>query len=456
MIRLAQAVAAGLIACVAAQPLQAKPLELDSNAMRQLAFQTLQAGYAQDALKLADALLTANPKDATALIIRSQALRAVGQLHAAQQAARAAFAAAETDKGRFGASMAQAQALSSDGRRTAAQMWLRRAAQYAPSERAYEIARRDFGYVRSRNPWTLDITGQAQPSSNVNNGSRQDTMTVSGLPFQFEIAPESQALSGVELGLGVAATYRFAPQAEHRLTEARLGFSGQAVALSAAAKAKAPKAQASDYGYLALEAGLSHKRGLDADGVNKLRLSGALGHNWYGGGDLSDYLRLSMGLDHRLSDSAALTFALSADHTARADSALQSSDRLAASFGYGVAVGQDRLSIEVEAAQTASQSAEVRSRQASVSLGWKKGKAIAGVGLSAGLELSQQVFADSRYGSGGREDLSLQGNLSMTFEKLDYMGFSPVVNLQASRVQSNSALHDRQNFGFSIGIKSAF
>lgn len=456
MSRLALALAVAVLAGVTAAPMQAKPLQLGVDAMRQLAFQTMKAGFAKDALTMTDALLTANPQDATALIIRAQALRGLGRLDEARQAARKAWTVAETDQGRYGASMAMAQALSSDGRRTAAQIWLRRAAEYAPSDRAYEIAKRDFGYVRSRNPWTLDITGQAAPSSNVNNGSRRDYMTVNGLPFEFEIAPESQALSGFEFGLGVAASYRFAPRAENRQTEARLGLSGQAVALSAAAKAAAPEATAADYSYLALEAGLSHQRGLDAAGVNTLRLTGTLGHNWYGGDDLSNYLRLSLGVDHKLANGAALSFGLTADRTARVDSPLQSSDRIAVSVGYGLAIGADKLTAQLEAADTASGSAEARSREATLSLGWRKGAPVAGIGLSAGLELSQQVFADSGYAVGGREDVKLQANLSMTFEAIDYMGFSPVVNLQASRAQSNSALHDRENFGISIGIKSAF
>ncbi len=456
---LSQAGAAGLLTVVLALPAQAKPMQLGVDAMRQLAFQTVEAGYAQDGLQMTDALLARDPKDATALIIRSQALRSLGRMPEAQQTARAAWTAATTDKSRFGAAMAMAQALSSAGRRTAAQVWLRRAAEYAPSERALAMAKRDFGYVKSRNPWTLDITGQASPASNVNNGSRRDYMTVSGLPFEFEIAPESQALSGFEFGLGVAASYRFTPQAEQHETVARFGFSGQAVALSASAKAAAPLAKASDYSYLALEAGLSHRRPLGDSGTNTLRLSGTLGHNWYGGADLSDYLRLSMGLDHSLSDRAALSFGLSADMTARADSAKQSSDRLALSVGYAVATGpehQDRLSLQFEAGQTASASDEVRARQATVSVDWRKGAPVAGIGLAAGLELSQQVFAQSHYVIGGREDLTLQANLSMTFEKIDYMGFSPVLNLQASRNQSNSALHDRDNIGISVGIKSAF
>jgi tetratricopeptide (TPR) repeat protein len=455
MKRLACIGLAGALVALTALPVMAKPLHLDANALRQLAFQTVQAGYAKDALNMTDALLSVDPKDATALIIRSQALRALGRLDEAQATARLALTAAQSDQGRYGASMAMAQALSSAGRRTAAQMWLRRAAEYAPSERAYEIARRDFGYVRSRNPWSLDITAKAAPGSNVNNGSRRDYMTMPGLPIQFEIAPEGQALSGFEFGLGVTATYRFAPRTADRQTEARFGFSGQAVALSAAAMAAAPQAQASDYSYVALDAGFSHKRSLDAAGVNTLRLSGSLGHNWYGGDDLSDYLRLSMGVDHKLAR-GSLSFGVSADRTTRLDSPLQSSDRMAVSLGYGVALGADRLTVKVEAAETASASDEVRSHETSLSLGWRKGAPVAGIGLSAGLELSQQAYATSRYAEGGRADLTLQANLSMTFVTVEYMGFSPVLNLQASRNQSNSALHDRDSIGVSIGIKSSF
>ena len=80
-------------------------------------------------------------------------------------------------------------------------------------------------------------------------------------------------------------------------------------------------------------------------------------------------------------------------------------------MGYAVATGadqQDRLSLQFEAGQTASASDEVRAREASLSLDWRKGVAVAGIGLAAGLELSQQVFADSHYVTGGREDLTLQ------------------------------------------------
>lgn len=448
-----------LVALLTAVPAQSKPITLDVDAMRQLAFQTLQAGFAEQALSYTDALLTRDPNDTTALIIRAQALRALGRAPEARKVAKQAWNLAETDKARFGAAMAMAQALSTMDRRTSAQLWLRRAAQFAPNQRARDIARRDFGYVKSRNPWVLDFSGGATPSSNVNNGSRQTRMSLSGLPIEFEIPAQSQALSGFELGFGVAATYRFSPRAAGVQTEARFAVNGQGVLLSAAAKNAAPLARAGDYTFASVEAGLQQIRVLGDQAKSVLRLTGTLGHNWYGGDDLSDYLRLSMGLDRKLASGSVVSFGLSADKTTRLDSRLQSSDRLALTLGYttGIGVGgQDRLKFELETAATASGSAEVRSTAVIASVEWTKAKPVAGISISGGFQIGTQRFADSRYVTGGRDDLKLSANLSMTFDDISYLGFSPVLTVQASKNQSNSALHDSENFGVALGIKSSF
>ena len=437
----------------------AKPITLNVASLRQLAYQTLQAGFAEQALTYTDALLTRDAGDTTALIIRAQALRALNRAPEARQVAKQAWNLADTDKARFGVAMAMAQALSTMGRRTGAQLWLRRAGEYAPNQRARDIARRDFGYVKSRNPWVLDVTGAATPSSNVNNGSRQTKMSLSGIPFQFEIPAQSQALSGFELGFGLASTYRFSPAADNRQTEARFAVNGQTVLLSAAAKEAAPLARASDYAFASAEAGLQHTRAVDDQGRTVLKLGGTLGHNWYGGDDLSDYLRLSIGLDRKLANGSTLQFGLSADKTTRLDSALQSSDRVALTLGYVMgagAGGRDRLKFEVETAMTSSGSAEVRSTAMTASVEWTKAEPLAGIALSGGLQIGTQTFADSRYVTGGRDDLKLTANLSMTFENIDYLGFSPVLTVQASKNRSNSALHDSENFGIALGIRSSF
>ena len=453
------AAAAAVVVITTFTPLaHAKPVVLSVDSMRQLAYETLQAGFAKQALTYTDALLARDAKDTTALIIRAQALRALGRAPEARQVAKMAWTLADTDKARFGAAMAMAQALSTMGRRTSAQLWLRRAAQHAPNQRARDIARRDFGYVKSRNPWVLQFDGTASPSSNINNGSRQSKMSLSGLPIEFEIPAQSQALSGFELGFGLTATYRFAPT-DRAMTEARFAVNGQIASLSPDAQDAAPLARNADYTFVAAEAGLQQTRALGDQGRTVLRLTGTLGHNWYGGEDLSDYLRLSMGLDRKLASGAMLGFGVSADRTARIDSPLQSSDRVAMTLGYTInagANGQDRLTFELESAMTASGSAEVRSVAQTVSVEWSKAQPVAGIALSGGLKIGLQRFADSGYVAGGRDDLKLSANLSMTFQNIDYLGFSPVLTVQASKNRSNSALHDSENFGIALGIRSSF
>jgi len=451
-------VAAGLAAGLTlATSAGSDPVTLDANALRQLAFTAMKAGFAEQAIGYTDALLNRDPSDTTALTIRSQALRSLGRAEAARAAARAAWAASDSDPERFGASMAMAQALSTEGRRTAAQWWLRRAGQAAPNARAEAVARRDFAYVKSRNPWDIQINVSAAPSSNVNNGSQQDRLTLAGLPFEFEIPADAQALSGFETGLGLRATYRFAPTAPNRLTRANFGVLVQAVTPSSEARARVPDIEGSDFSYAAIEAGLAHRRALNPAGATTLSFGVTGGHNWYGGAALSDYLQLQTGIEHRLNGKSAINAGLAADRVLRIDSSRQSSDRVEASLGYGrVLASGDQVSLEVTAARAVSGSAEIGNEAVGLTLDWTRQTPVAGLGLSAGLGIEQRVYAQSRYVAGGREDIRLSANLTMSFDTLDYLGFSPVLDLRATRNRSNAALFDTQDFGITLGIKSSF
>ena len=97
-----------LIALSLAAQVQSKPITLNVDALRQLAFQTLQAGFAEQALTYTDVLLARDANDATALIIRAQALRALDRAHEARRVAKQAWLRSDTDKARFGAAMAMA------------------------------------------------------------------------------------------------------------------------------------------------------------------------------------------------------------------------------------------------------------------------------------------------------------------------------------------------------------
>ncbi|MGL6209609.1 MAG: surface lipoprotein assembly modifier [Paracoccaceae bacterium] len=435
----------------------AEPVVLNAVELRKLAFTAVQAGFAEDALGYTDALLLRDPDDNSALTIRSQALRALGRVDEAKAAARAAFAGADTDPARFGASMAMAQALSTDGKRTAAQWWLRRAAENAPNPRAEAVAKRDFRYVKSRNPWDVQINASAAPSSNVNNGSRQDRLTLAGLPFEFVIPPGSQALSGFNTGVGVRGTYRFAPTGPDRQTKAVFGVLGQAVTLSSESRAKATGLTGTDFSYAAVEAGLSHRRLFGEAQQTSLSFGGTAGRNWYGGEVLSDYLRVEVGVDRALGQKSAAHFGVTVDRVMRIDSPVQSSDRIEATLGFGHMVGSgDRLTLGVTAGRALSESSEIRNEAVGLNLGWTKAKPVVGVALSAGLSVEQRSYAASRYVTGGREDIRVTASLTMSFDKVDYMGFSPTVDVRATRNRSNAALYDTQDVGITLGIKSSF
>lgn len=453
------AIASLFVALAAPMPLVAQPVDVDPATLRMIAFEAVQAGFAEDALDISVALLQRDPADASALTIQSQALRALGDYPAAALAARAAWAAADSGPARFGAAMAMAAAQSSAGNRTRAEIWLRRAANAAPNPRAYAIAQRDFGYVQSRNPWRFVFDLTLAPSSNVNNGSRQDTLSLPGLPIFFEIAPEAQALSGVQLGFGVNATYRFSPTGPNRQTNLSFGANVQSVVLSSQAKADAPAADASDYTLATLEAGLTHRRGLGADGRTTLAMTGTFGHNWYGGRDLSDYLQLGADLSYTLTGGTVVSFGIAADKVDRIDRPVQSSNRIEANVGarFGIGTGgANTLALRFALSDTASDAVEVRNTAMSLALSWQKAEPVAGIALAGALTVEQRRFPDSRYVAGGRDDTKLSAKLQMTFANIEFFGFAPMLEVQATRNRSNAPLYDSEVFGVNLGVASTF
>ena len=76
--------------------------------------------------------------------------------------------------------------------------------------------------------------------------------------------------------------------------------------------------------------------------------------------------------------------------------------------------------------------------------------------MSGGIDLTQQVFADSRYVIGEREDDKITAQVQLGLQNLEYLGFSPLLTLEASQVNSNTAQNTRHNLGITLGIQSAF
>jgi tetratricopeptide (TPR) repeat protein len=431
----------------------AQTVELTPAELRRAAVSLLGAEQPQQALDLATALLARDPDDVTALLVQSRALRDLGEAAAALAPARKAWSLTTAPHARHEAAMVMAQALASAERRTAAQFWLRRAAQVAPTQAQADDARRDFSYVRARNPWVFSANLSAAPSSNVNNGSTRNSFWFHGFPL--ELSGAARALSGFEASLGGTATYRFTP-GEISTTELRFSLMQKQVWLSSDARRQAPAARGRDYAYAAAEVGLWHKIDPVLTPVT-WELGIEAGHDWYGGKDLSDYLRLTIAADRPLGGRNLITGEVTAERNWRKDNARRSSDELGISAGLQhLLANGDRVGVSLGLAHTSAGSTEITHDAVRLSFNWRKAEPIAGIRLSGGLRLGTKDYETSRYRIGGRQDDQISANLSMTFERIDYMGFAPTLDIRASETRSNVGLFDARDLGLSIGIQSTF
>lgn len=428
-------------------------IELDAEAMRRLAYQVLAAGDPVTALGYVEALLARDPGDAQALILRSQAQRSLGQTGEARKAARTAWVQADTERAKFGAAMVMAQALSTAGRRTGAQFWLRRAAQVAPTATAEDQARRDWRHVRSRNPWTFRFDLSVSPSSNVNGGSKQSRMQFYG--FEVGLSGDAQALSGGEVSTGFSARYAL-PSKGRSQTDLSFSAMSREVWLSDAAKLQAPQARAASYAFAAVEAAVRHTRSLKTRPY-RFGLGMTAGHNWYGGRDMSDYMRLQADVERSFGKRAGVQASLMGERQWRRDNPVRSADVAVLTLGGAYVLGnKDKLSLVLTGRATRSAAAEIESDAVSARLGWDKAAPLWGMTIGMGLSLGVKEFARSNYVRGGREDQSLGLDLSVGFEKIDYMGFSPTLDLRANRNRSNVALYDSRDVGVMLGFRSNF
>lgn len=433
----------------------AGPIALDAAAMRQLANQMLEAGEPGVTLDLTTALLQRDAQDTTALILRAQALRALGRSAEAREAARRAWQVAEGAPGRYGAAMAMAQALATEGRRTLAQFWLRRAVDQAPTPEAEARARRDFAYVRARNPWIFGFDFSIAPSNNVNNGSARGTMDLLGI-IDLPIPPDMQALSGLDMAAALSATYRL-PSTEVSRTEFELGFVQRSVVLSDEARAQAPTARASDFSFSSIEGSVLQRRITGAPG-QLLAFGGTIGHSWYGGSDLADYGLLAAGLDQRLSEFTVLNADLELNRQWRLDQPAQSSttttltlgiDHWFAHLGRGI--------VELTGRETQSDSPEVAGYGSTARLAWQFARPLPGnISLTTGLTLGYRVYPGSNYALGGRKDRTSELDLLLGFNDYDYLGFIPTLDIRASNTMSNADLFDAKAVGMTVGFRSAF
>ena len=430
--------------------------------MKGAAKQLLAERQPRAALQLADALLVRDPNDLTAHLVRARALRDLNQFQQAEATAKTAWRLAKSDGDRFAAAMIRAQVLSSAGKRTRAQLWLRRASELAPNDRLKARAARDFGHVRQRNPWSTQLSFTLAPNSNINNGSAQDTSFLNyvqtkilnnGVPVEAELSGSLVALSGLEYGIGLRTRYRF-KQNQSSAHDLTFGAGYRSYVLSDSARAEAPDVTGSDFAFGTVDLGYRYtKRNLKGRG--RLELGAEIGQSWFGGARLSSYTGLSYTQAVTHSRSLQMRYGLNQEwQTGQRNNDL---DRTAGtvtmlkrleggnlmSLSFGVALGQ-----------SPTPSAEYQS--VSLRGGLTLAKPVMGAAIQFNLGAEVRDFDVTPHGPDGRNDKKLFASVAATFTKIDYFGFNPTATMSFSTTDSNVGLYNVDRIAVNFGIRSAF
>ncbi|MDJ0631227.1 MAG: surface lipoprotein assembly modifier [Rhodobacter sp.] len=407
-------------------------------------------------MTLARALLRRDPRDVGALVLVAAAARNLGDYDTARDAGQAAWRLAETDPQRYAAALVTAQALSSDDRRTMAQLWLRRAVDVAPSEVARGRAVRDFRYVRARNPWSMQLSFNIAPSNNINNGSLRETTTlfVLGADRELILDGKARALSGTEYSGTAAIRYRF-DESERHAQDLLFQVDHRSYVLSSDAKAQAPGTTGSDFAFTQVAAGYVY-RATPETGLGPYSLNATVGQNWYGGDAYFSYLRIGGEQKIKLGRKAHLSFYGSAERQfgeRASDADVLRGDvvwtRMAG------AAGVLSLSVGATGSESVSETSDYSELRAGA--GFTLAKPVMGARVSFGLEWRNREFPRSSLDPlNGRDDREVSASVDLVFTEIERYGFNPTLSVLARRTESNIGLYDSEELGVRFGIRSAF
>lgn len=428
---------------------------LTADQMRHLAAQAVVQGNPQLGRELTGALLARNPNDTEALIIRARSERDLGRPAAAIRIARKAWSNADTASERFGSSMVMAQALSTSGARTRAQLWLRRAAQNAPNEELKQIAVRDFRMVRRVNPWSTELNFSISPSSNINNGSARSTSKLFDLPFEFQLSGTARALSGLQYSGGFATRYRLSETNRYQ-NDLIFQFDHRTFTLSPEAKRLAPTAKGSDFAFSS--ASLSYiRRGFSsADGSLPHQIEITAGRTWYAQQPFMEFARLAFTQNYVFSPGSFAFAGLSREYQ-RTLSTRADADNWTLSTGVRFATAQnDRVTFTLSGKQSNSLDPSLDFTQVTLGARYALAKPVAGISLDFGVSVAQKNHQVSRFSRFGREDTTWSFDATAAFSDVEYFGFSPTVTFTARQNDSSIGIYETSDLGIQMGIRSAF
>jgi len=436
---------AGVVGPVQADPAPQAEITIatDTEGAMDLARKALASGRAELAASIARQILAADPGNAGAHMMLAAALTRSGDGAAALPAARAGFRLSNGREEHFEAAYLTAEAAALGNRPWLAKYWLRRADLYAPSPAHEAALSRAYGAISAKSPLSFSLSLFGGPSGNVNGGSMHDTFWFHGIPI-----PIAQAMPGQILGGAMRGSYRLGTQSQISLTWAR-----REVVLGQRARAIDPKARASDFRRDDLTLAFS-QRWQDKVGRTALQLDLSVGRRWNAGAISADRAGGEVSLEHLLREDWALGGKLSYEAAKIANRPVADSQTSRLTFLVSHrAAGLGAVTLELGAADVASEAAGIAWRGPIAAVGWRPALDSGWLDLNLDLSFEQRNYwRTPDFAPDQVLGLSVTANL----RKLEFMGFNPAVTVSGARTRSQVVARDTNEFGVSLGISSSF
>lgn len=422
-----------------------------NNDLRVLARQALEAGDFDTALAQSARVLSVNPTEPNALLIRALALRAQGRFQDSFDAAVAAFGNTDNDALRFEAALLAGELSARLERFTRAQFWLRRADQLAPPQFRPQVADA-FRQVAALNPLSFNLTFSVIPSDNVNNGSES---TIIGLDTGFlTLSDEDQALGGLEASFGASVSYRLSQSDESR-TDLLFDLALTEVRLDSEARTLAPEVENSDFDFAATVIGLRHRK-LIWPNLGATEGTLIAGRSWFGGEPQAFWREIALRQFVARDERNTLTFGARFRNETRDGSPISENNTFGLSFQWNRLLESGAtLSMGVALNDTNSESNAIDNLAVRL-FASRTFNRVGPVQPSFLISATTQNFSEFSVGVDGRRDNTINLRLDFTFPDISYFGFVPQATVEARRVFSDLDAFERRAVSVGLTAVSRF
>lgn len=428
------------------------------------AHQNAQGNHAL-ALQLAESILETRPQLYEAQLIRIDALIQLGRQNEGIGLARSVWrdAPSKAEKTRV-ARLAAVQSYKA-GSTLSAKFWLRRALQTAPDPVSRANILRNFNEIRRHEPWKVNLSFSATPSSNINGGAESAAYTIDGLPWTGRVSGEGLALSGYLVSVSGDVRYRWS-RPKGRLT-AGVRFSQRFALMSSDAKTQAPSAENGDFDYANLDFVFGGTHVFSAR--HTIAWDASIGRTFSGGAPYADAASLS------LTDTRALKSGAVLQQSARLRHEMPvSGSAPATALRYAVST---RKALENRAdfqrmAYVEVQHSEAANRlrgEVGAGLSYAPAKPVLGTQARFNLGAAHIRYPDFQVLDpttfpfvsytdvpGGRRDTRLSVGAEFLLSEQSYLGFAPLVSVELGKTWSNVSRFETRNLSIGLGIRSTF